>query len=274
LDKVNQRTQPVKNPIELTSQFCWYLSKGVYGSRYRDFIRDLPAVDRYPDSSVSYFEYVRRSVYRRPAFPFMLPMSRTIRIGDVYLGIDKIDHFLCYARRYFQRYQRYIASGMSDADAQKRLVFWGLAQEKTLVGGLVDGIVSVGDLEANFQGFLLARDICGGANPYVTGENGHWKRVGTVDLRQYITPDFDESWTLCSFSGVRKKQIPEILRNEYADKRELPEVRARFERYRAYRPSVSKQCLSEYYRERGVKLDFEGVMAQSKGPHPDVHARR
>lgn len=274
LAKANRRTQPIKDPVELTSEFCWYMSKGLYGSRYRAYIRGLAEIDKFPSKDISNFEYMRRSVYRRPAFPYVLPMSRTIRIGDVYLGIDKIDHFLCYARRYFQRYQRYIESGMTEAEAEKRVVFWGLPQEMTLVGGLVDGIVSVGDLEANYQGFLLARDLCGGANPYVTGEEGHWRRVREIDLRQYITPDFDESWAVCRFSGARKNQVPEILRNEFAAKRDLPEVRARFDRYRTYRPSLSKQCLSEYFRKKGIDLSFEGLLAQSEGRSPAPQACR
>jgi len=273
LDRVNHRTRPIKDPVELTSQFCWYMSKGVYGSRYRDYIRNRHEIDKFPEMTISSFEYFRRSVYRRPAFPYMLPMSRTIRIGDVYLGVDKIDHFLCYARRYFQRYQRFIAEGMTVAEAENRLVSWGFAQEQTLVGGVVDGIVSVADLEANYQGFLLARDLCGGANPYVTGEGGRWRRVREIDLRQYITPDFDESWAICSFSGARKKQVSGILREEYAAKRDLPEVRARFERYRAYLPSVSKQCLTEHYRKKGIDLSFDALLAQSKGPCPVSHAR-
>lgn len=265
IDKANRLAHSIKDPDEFTIAFYNYLSKGLYGSRYRAYIKDAPEVEKFPGPSVTYFEYYKRSIYRDPAFPFLLPMVRTIRIGDVYLGTDKIGHFLCYARRYFQRFQRYRQAGIPEDKALDKLILWGLGQEQTIVGGVVDGIVSPGDLEANYQGCLLARRICGGPNPYVIRENKKWKRVGSVDLREYITPDFDESYRLCRFTGSRQAKVARILLEQYAAKRELPEVKARFERYRQYKPSRNIELVDAYYRKRGIQLDFDSLVASVNG---------
>ena len=265
LEKMNRRTRPIDDPVELTRQFYYYLSKGLFGSRFRAYIQRTEDIDRYPALSVGYFQYLKQSVFRDPAFPFILPLTRTIRIGDVYLGTDKVGHFFSFGRRYYQRYQRSIDAGLSEEEAMERVVRWGIAHERYTVGGLVDGIVSKGDLEANFQGFLLARDLCGGEHPYVIREGRTWKRVGDIDLAAYVTPDFDESYNVCVFTGVRKKQVPRILQEEYCSKRELPEVEARFRRYVEYAPSFSQKIVDDCLEGHGYSPAREALSAICSG---------
>jgi hypothetical protein len=200
---------------------------------------------------VSFFEYQRMSVFRAMSFPYLLPMARTIRVGEVYLGIDKIGHFFGFGRRYFERYTRYRAHGMGEEEALGKTVRWGIAQESTMVGGLVDGIFSHGDLEANYQGFLMARDLCGGTEPRIERVDGKWRLVRPIDIAQYITPGFDESYNLSHYWGARKRHVIERLRAEYCDKRSLPQVQARFARYRQWTPSFSQQYIEAYFDKKG-----------------------
>ncbi len=260
LETINRRTCPLRNPSEVTSEFFWYLCKGLVGSRYRDFIQHAENVEKYPARSISLFKYFRQSVYREPAFPFLLPMTRTIRVGEVYCGTDKIAHFLSFGRRYFQRHERHVKEGLSEEEATERVIRWGFTHEMVTVGGLVDGIVSLSDLEANYQGMRLAFDICGGSRPFVAGHDGKWRRVRAVDLREYITPDFDESYNLPLLIGVRKKQVIDILRREYASKHALPALQARFERYRTWPKSANRLFFEAYFQERGIPMDFDSWM--------------
>lgn len=252
LEGANERTRPIESAEEVTREFYEYLFQGLHSSRVRAWTNNSPEVDRYPDRSVSFFEYQRMSIFRDlTAFPFILPMARTVRIGDVYLGVDKIGHFFGFGRRYFQRYLRHRAEGMDDEAAMREVVRWGAAIESSFVGGLVDGIFSHADLEANFQGMLMAKDCCMGDRPYFAKENGKWILAREMDMRTYVTPDFDESYNNSHYTGIRKGEVLDIIVNEYCPKQSLPGVAARFARYREFTPSLSKRVIAELFEEKG-----------------------
>ena len=101
---------------------------------------------------MGYAGYLRSSIYRKPAFPFVIPMARTWNIGGVHVGGDKIGHMLGHGRYYYGRYLRARAAGASPEEAMESIVRWGVGVESKIVGGLVDGVFSHADLEANFQG--------------------------------------------------------------------------------------------------------------------------
>ncbi|HNR29831.1 MAG TPA: hypothetical protein PKI11_02980 [Candidatus Hydrogenedentes bacterium] len=251
LERVNRRTRPITSVTELTTEFYLYFFQGIHSSRIRGWVNRAPEVDRFPDSSVSVFAYQRMSIYRDlTAFPFILPMARTIRVGDVYFGTDKISHFFGFGRRYFQRYLRHRDDGMDEEEAMRRVVLWGVALERKIVGGLVDGIFSHGDLEANFQGFLMARACCEGETAHFRLADGQWRLARPFDLREYITPGFDESYNNSHYTGMRKDRVLEILREEYCPLRSEPEIEARFARYANYPPSFSRRVIADYFAEK------------------------
>lgn len=251
LDRINRRSRPASCPRELTRELYLYFFQGLHSSRVRAYLRNSDAVDRYPGDEISPFRYQRMSIHRGFAFPYILPMARTIRMGEVYFGIDKIGHFFGFGRRYFQRYWRHIDEGMEEEAAMERVVRWGIHHEENMVGKLVDGIFSHGDLEANFQGFLMARTIFCGPEPHIVNEDGFWRLARPVDILPYITPDLDESYNTSHYWAMRKRTVLPILKAEYCDKRDGPIVRARFERYAEWKPSFSKQVIKRYFEERG-----------------------
>lgn len=258
LGRVNERTAPVESVEELTQAFYTYLFQGLHSSRIRSWANRASEVDRYPDSAVSFLAYQRMSIYRdMRAFPFLLPMARTIRIGDIYLGVDKIGHFFGFGRRYFQRYLRYTAEGLSEEEAMEKVVRWGIEIESSFVGGLVDGIFSPGDLEANFQGFLMARECCSGDQPHFARKQGAWILARPFDMRDYITPDFDESYNLSYYTGLRREQVLRRLREGYCESARSPLVRARFSCYDAYAPSLSRRVIAAYFSDQGSSLQCE-----------------
>ncbi len=257
LEIVNSRAKPIKDPEELTVAIYYHFFQFLGWSRLRTYMRYNPAVDKYPDLSVPTRKYQRMSIHRGFAFPYILPMARTIRVGDIYFGIDKLCHFFGFGRRYYQRYCRYIKEGYSEEEAMRKVVLWGVFHEDSLVGKLVDGIFSHGDLEANFQGFRLAHDLCSGNPPYIENIDGKWKLVRKVDFRNYITPAFDESYNNSHFWAMRKRIVLRVLKDEYCDKVDLPTVRERFERYKKYPPSFSQQVIKEYFEKKGKNPQWE-----------------
>lgn len=143
---------------ELPPRFYRHLFQGLLASRLQNFLKNAPSIDLFPDD-IGYREHLRRSVYRRPSFPYVLPLSPTIRIGEVRFGLDKFGHLFGFGRRYYKHYLRRRARGDSEEEALRTAVRRGLQQERLFVGGWADGVFSYGDLEANFQGMELARAL-------------------------------------------------------------------------------------------------------------------
>lgn len=178
LVKANRRTRPPACVEDLSIDLYLHLFEGLHASRIRNWLKTSPGVDRFPSDELSDWEYQRISIFRRPAFPFVLPSAQTIRVGEVYLGIDKIGHMFGFGRRYFQIYQRALEEGDSPEAALERVLTWGIQHESSLVGKLVDGIFSHGDMEANYQGLRLALAFSSGEAPLFYRENGAWRYRG------------------------------------------------------------------------------------------------
>ncbi len=253
LARVN-RGHPESTPCEvLPRKIFRRLARNMVFSRLREFVVSDPRIDVHPGREVGYFGHLRRSIFRRVAFPFLMPLARTIRVGEVYLGVDKLGHMVGLSgRAYYRSYLRARRQGASESEAIERATRWGLRVESTLTGGLTDGVFSHADLEANFRGLMLARDLCRGEPPFLVLEDGSWRLARPIDLREYVNPLFDESYNPSRFSGWRWKRVAPILAEEYCPRLSSPEVEARLEGYRAAEPaSLSRQIIAERFAARG-----------------------
>ncbi len=224
-------------------------------SRIRSFLNTDPAVERFPGRDVGYFGYLERSIYRRPTWPFLLPMARTVSIGGVDVGIDKVaGHMFGFGRRYYRRYQRLRSRGWSEEDALRRVIRRGLHNELTLVGGLADGVFSLADLEANYRGLLLARDFCEGPAPLLErGEEG-WRAARPIDLAAYVNPLLDETFNASLYASYRWRRVRDPL-VAYCPERATAAIAERMRRYAAAAPpSLSAQVVREHLERRAARL--------------------
>lgn len=263
VEKINRRNDKITDVSTLTEELYRHLFAGLHASRLRKWLNTADAVDRYPDDGLSDWEYQRMSILRVPAFPFVLPMAQTIRVGEVYLGIDKIGHMFGFGRRYHQVYQRLRAEGVSHDEAVDRVLAWGVRHELSLVGKLVDGIFSHGDLEANYQGFRLALTFSSEESPRFYQQDGEWRYRGGLDIRDFITPDFDETFNTNDYAGWRGKRVWPIIEAEYARPEPQAAMAARFARYaRDYEPSRSKRFVDAWFDR---DLD-DGTIPMARNP--------
>ncbi len=263
-DYLAYRNSAIEPPCEceaLALEFIDYIFKGRLTARFKDFIRNSEDVDVFPPRSVSNLEYNRMSIYRGLAFPYVLPMSPTLRIGDVYLGGDKLGHFFGFGKRYYRKYLNYRQYAASEDEAIDRVIRWGVFSENTLVGIGVDGIFSHADLEANYQGFEFARNFCEGDAPYLAQDDDGWRPTRDIDLRNYVNPYFDESYNPPHFWGRRRELVLPIIREEYAHRAEHPLVIERFQRYAAYEPSRSIDIVRNFFLDRGRSPQYDQVFA-------------
>ena len=267
VDRRNRSNVKVESTEEMGTGFYLYLFQGLHSSRVRKFVCSDPGIDRYPRLDTGLWAYQRQSIYRGLSFPYIMPMARTIRIGDIYLGVDKISHFFGFGRRYFQRYMRLRAEGVDEQNAIDRVIEAGIAQESGLVGGLVDGVFSRGDLEANFQGFQMLLDLTRADNPYFVCENGVWRLNGVIDYTKYVTPGFDESYNASHYTYFRWRKVEPLLDAQYCAEPEVQQALAeRFERYDALPKSPFYEYMVEQYAATGKAkyqpLRFEQLCAR------------
>ncbi len=123
-----------------------------------------------------------------------MPSSPTVEVDGVRLGTDKLTHFLGTAWYYHRWYRKAIARGVEPAAAVDRVVLRGLRHEITILGRAVSGVLSLADLEANYQGMWFYEHLCAGGDPNIVREDGVWRLRKPFDLRDYVTPEWDESW--------------------------------------------------------------------------------
>ncbi len=220
-------------------------------SRLRRFI-EKSDIESYP--RLSHWEYRARSVFRHSAFSFFLPMDRTVRIGEVYLGVDKLAHMFGIGRRYYVRYQRLRRGGLGSEEARRKTIVWGLARERFFLGGYSEGIVSHADLEANFQGLRLAQAMCAGDDPYLVRGDAGWRFIRPVDLRDYVNPGLDESYNSNHYFKFQWWVVRPILLEEYCPRYASEEVQRRLARYREIDPgSFSREVIAQRYEQQGHK---------------------
>ena len=263
-DYLAYRNGAIEPPCEcepLAIGYFDYIFKGRLTARFKEFIRNNEDIDVYPPRSVSNIEYNRMSIYSGLTFPYVLPMSPTLRVGDIYMGDDKLGHFFGFGKRYYKKFLKYRQYEPTEEAAIERVIRWGVMSENTIVGIGVDGIFSHADLEANYQGFRFARNFCEGDSPYLAhGESG-WYATRDVDIRDYVNPYFDESYNPSHFWGRRRALVLPRIRDLYAHQTDHPLVIERFERYADYAPSRSVRLVQEFFLDRGRTPQRDQVFA-------------
>ena len=143
-----------------------------------------------------------------------LALSPLIRIGEVTIGVDKIEHLF---ERGWKCFENKYRLGMSDA----QVISLSLFSEKVIFGGnrFATGVFSYADIVANFNGMRFWNavvqnhdDILGAAHnagPYVIWADGTW-RVNPekpIDLRHFVDWGMDEGINCSRYasrSGARK----------------------------------------------------------------------
>lgn len=213
------------------------------------FAKNSPEVERYPDDSIGTQAYLNQSIYKDAGFPFLVfgIISKTINVGGVYIGTDKLGHFALIGRNYYRRYLELRAKGLSEQEAEKESVMKGIQQEVHILGYTLGGVLSFGDLEANFQGMQFARSICAGVNPYVQKEASEWKLNPTrkFDIKNYINPKMDESFWPPLWKGRIWKEIVPELRDVYCSLRANSLYKTRLEKYKT---QLEKNRNDDYVR--------------------------
>ncbi len=191
-------------------------------------------VARIPDGGGEQREYRATNLYSN--HPLIdtgtwMPYTPTIEVGGVRFGTDKLGHLVSSGWNHYASYRKRIEHGESPEQAQRSAVQRGFIEESLILGNLASGIQSIADLEANFAGVFFYRDLCDAEDPILALDGGTWTIVRPVDLRDYVTPRWDESFQPSVYSPNRWRKVRPVLEG-YCDRLDDPRVVAMWRRYR------------------------------------------
>ena len=157
-----------------------------------------PLVSRSPSGPEEMQEFKRKYLYAGSSSVFdtgrWMPPSPTVEVDGVRFGTDKLTHFLGTAWYYHRWYRKARARGMAPVEAERRAVRRGVLHEITILGRAVSGVLSLADLEANHEGMWFYERLCAGDDPNIVRDEGVWRLRKPFDLREYVTPEWDESY--------------------------------------------------------------------------------
>jgi len=192
-------------------------------------------VDRVPANADEEPTYRREWIYGKtsPLDPInWMPASPTIEVAGVRIGADKLGHFFSDGEWAHQWYQRTLKHGATEDNAMAQAIEFSVVGERSIWGKGTSGTFSLSDLEADFQGLMFYRGLCGGAEPALEPASGGWRLKKPFDLRDWVGPAWDESWKPCIYSPSRWAKVRPMMRR-YCERLEDPEVRNRRNAYTA-----------------------------------------
>jgi hypothetical protein len=213
-------------------------------------------VDRIPNGGDEQREYRRTNLYSN--HPLIdtgtwMPFTPTIKVAGVRFGTDKLAHLVSSGWTYYGEYRQGIDKGQTPAEAERRAVRRGLIEESLILGKMASGVLAIPDLESSHAGMQFYIDLCDAEEPIVTRDGDGWTISRPVDLREYVTPRWDESFQPPVYSTSRWRKVRPVLES-YCDRLADPQVVEMRRRYRDIdRQSVVGQLVAERVAEG--KLD-------------------
>jgi len=190
-------------------------------------------VSRIPATAEEELTYRKEFLYR-DTHPLdvgtKVPPSSTIEMNGVRLGTDKLSHFFSEGWWYYKWYRKSRKSGLSVEQTEERAIRHGIFWERTTLGYLSSGVFSLGDLEANFKGMQFMASLCDAEPAALQKADDGWRYAGQFDFRDYVTPEWDESYQPPVFRRGRWKKVRPVLL-EYCSKLNDPKVVMRRREY-------------------------------------------
>ena len=147
---------------------------------------DAPEVDKLPttrrDAVFAKMPLLRAQLAR-------LWLARTINVNGVYIGTDKIGHFISQGRKFYARFRRH---GTEERAARLTAAWEGL-----IWGRMMSGIYSNADLVANFEGYRFFRGLfhdgmVAGKGPMFRWQSGRPIRLRSFTWADHVNPLWDE----------------------------------------------------------------------------------
>jgi len=269
---INQQT-PDCSCEEAAAQILQHFGV-VLNSPIEQHIKQSSDFDRTPSFDTNLPEYFRNSIYwkepnttsqsRFQEISLDTQIDEIINIGGVYIGVDKLTHFMGSGYLYYQAYRIALKGGASKEEAIKTAINIGVFGESKVLGKFASGVFSYADLESNYQGFVFAKNLCSKNEPYLQKTTQGWKLVSAFDINDYVNPFWDESYNPSFYYGgfnlTFMSKSEAVLKNlpKFCDKYQSKEVQSIF----TYYDSIASPSFSVEYLK--LLIDNEDI------PNPNM----
>lgn len=219
VDKLNKRKRTCEKNFP-------YFKSQIRKVLQNDYVKFLHKSDKVERREIDFFDSVYNNGLIPPVFVvnivskvFYDQMSPTIRVGDHYIGIDKLEHFLRLGSiLYKDRYEK-----NNDLD-----YVYGVSTltENTVFGAIGTGIKSYADHSSNIHGMRFYAHIFGEnedvlgedqkISPSITCKDSVWVLAKKFDWSTYVDASWDERKNCSVLTGNshRKGTIEAIKKLE------------------------------------------------------------
>lgn len=133
--------------------------------------------------------------------------ASTIRIGDVLLGTDKIDHFLVEGYNYY----RLAGDG---GTREKYAVWYGTISEFTFYGYVGSQTFSFADLKANWDGYRFYEQLLSPSSVIQRGADGCVHRVANFRWEDMVNFEYDEVLNPSVYRPAIEERVKQRLYEE------------------------------------------------------------
>lgn len=198
---------------------------------FEDYSEDHLSAQMYPETPY----YLRESIYRNTKRVYLSRsgLSPNLQTKGIYFGVDKLSHFGSTGRRYLKHYLKKLKRGYSPEEAEKSAIRFGLANEAGILGLWPSGVLSYGDMEANYQGLRFYKKFClDEKDTYLEKSAGSWRLAKAPDIRDFVNPYWDETFNLSYRSPGMWAVSSPIISAEYCPLKSSESVQNRFKLYR------------------------------------------
>jgi hypothetical protein len=242
VDSFNRRFEPLEDSTELLNSKATQMMKEAVESanladgpscderrliselrkRFRNHVTDEFNVWLFKDPEVPAIRTpIRQTIYRRFNF-FQSPIQGgwarindptgiILNVAGVRVGNDKFEHMMGSGYRYYQSYYQ------RGKPIESALAI-GWRAETSVMGALMTGVMSYGDMVANFQGMRFWNDMLGkypdifeeDISPYITCNNNQWTLQREMDFTRYIDHGVDEGINCSKFRTP--KMLADVLK--------------------------------------------------------------
>jgi hypothetical protein len=193
-------------------------------------------------------------------------LSPNLQMNGIYFGADKLSHFASTGRRYLKHYLKKMKKGYSEQEAMESMVRYGLLNEQTVLGVWPSGVFSYADVEANYQGFVFYKKLClDEKETYLSkNEEGKWFLKNKPDMKNYVSPFWDETYNLSYFAKGTWKRTSLVIQEQYCSLMTSPAVIERMSFYRSsphtsFSLNTIKELQANGYKRAPVPEDTQSI---------------
>jgi hypothetical protein len=229
-----------------------------------DYVRKNSDIDQVPFFRTPMKEYVRQSIYRDSKN--IKDMSAVINANGVYIGADKLAHafgmgliLYLHFRSDLKKNLKQYPLEQAEALAWEKVSERSIDSEKGFCGLSNSEVFSYADTEANYQGARFYQSLCTGDSPRIQRGKTGWELVRPLDLREYISPWWDESFYPNYYTEAQGKKV-----NARLSERCIDLYSSQMKKQRAHYATFTQESMNARFMRKAIE--------QGEAPDPKIYS--